>query len=118
MTTSEMKGWVCVDYMRVPKRAGSTIIPNYTDLLQGLAYYTEAMAWRDRDSRKEQGAFERYNKYLVQAEVLLRKFSGKIKLRHIDVMLMQEFVFGRNYLLKHDIAKNRRYHSHEREREE
>jgi hypothetical protein len=114
MSTSIQRGWICVDYMRVPKRAGSTIIPNFTDLLQGLGYYATAMSWLDRDSRKEQGAYERYEKMLIKAEILLRKFSGKIKLRHIDVMLMQDFVFGRNYLLKHDIAKNHRYHARER----
>jgi hypothetical protein len=112
MMTSFKDGFVCVDYVAEPKdTAGNFLIPEDTDLQQGLSYYIQAMHWNNRASRKEQGAFQYYIQYLNLGERLLTKAKGKHLLKAIDKDLIYIITNNSHRLLRTPKVWAQRFHS-------
>lgn len=89
LTCSSKDGWICLDYdAEIKDDNDNFLIPDDVDLMRGISYYVQSMHWLNRDSRKEQGAFQRYQTFLNQAEMMLTKAKGKFKLKAIDKQLI------------------------------
>lgn len=76
VTTSEKTGWVAIVYSTLAKEGEDFIIPNDNQLKQALAYYVEAMHWRERRGRKEEGA---NNLFMQNLEMSKNYFNSYIK---------------------------------------
>lgn len=87
-------GYLCLDFKTEPKdEEGNFLIIDDPRLIQGLSLYAEAQAWRNRRGLKEQSANVYYNESLQQAEILLKSFKGRSRLRSIDAQGIIETTF-------------------------
>ncbi len=82
-------GWVCLDYMgEITDDCGDLLIPDDEDLKQGLAYYADYMAARERMWTKEEQMANIANQSLQLAETRLKAYRGKAIMRNIDPQLL------------------------------
>lgn len=84
---SAEEGYLYVEYQRLPRENGQVLIPNDTDLLQGLAWWCEYKIADERAWMKEQSMAQMSVTKLQQAESRLKRYRGKNLLRGIDIQL-------------------------------
>lgn len=98
-------GWLCIVYKTLTRDDDNNIIiPDDPDLLRAMSYFAQAQHWLNRDARKEQGAFQRYQSMLYQASNKFGEANGKAALRAFNPENLQSFIFDRFLLTKHPIA--------------
>lgn len=82
-------GWVCLDYMgEIVDDCGDYLIPDDEDLKQGLAYYAEYHAAKERMWTKEEQMGNIANQTLQLAEIRLKSYRGSAIMRNIDPQLL------------------------------
>lgn len=96
ITTDIEEGFLLVEKMEfVQNTDGEYLIPDDANLQQGLGYYAEAMAWRERSGRKEQGAEQMFQQRLSLAQGLFNSARGKRMLERFEPNKMAQLVFSR-----------------------
>jgi len=89
ITTSETDGWVALVYSTLAKDGDDFIIPNDNQLKQALAYFIEAMHWRERRGRKEEGANDMFLQNLSMSQ---RYFTSYLKTDLLSKFSMEDYI--------------------------
>ena len=83
--TEFQTGVVCIAYRSIPiDDEGLIKIPDDPDVRKALNAYVSAKHWEMRWNMKEEGAYERFQIFLNQAEKLMMKVKGKLGIKHLD----------------------------------
>lgn len=103
------EGYLFVVYSTNPvDDHGNIIIPDDANLLQGLAYYAEAQAWRDRAVRHEQNAMNMFFEMLRLSENEMIKARNKNLFQNFNPNNIKSLNFGRFNYEKMGITGNNR----------
>lgn len=85
LKTDAKEGYVMGVYHTSPKNeAGDYIIPDDADLLQALAFFTEAKHWQSRSGRKEENAENMFITRMNMANKKFNEFNKKQLLKNFN----------------------------------
>lgn len=84
VTIDEAEGYLLVIYGTNAKTEDGLIIPNDSNLLQGLAYYAQAQHWLNRASRHEANGFNMVSQLLELSKNLITRFKASHMLKKIN----------------------------------
>jgi len=94
ITTSETDGWVAIVYSTFAKDGDDFIIPNDNQLKQALAYFIEAMHWRERRGRKEEGANDMFLQNLSMSQRYFLQYIKSDMFSKFDADTYRKQVLG------------------------